>query len=145
MSAGRGSRLSQILQHTAEIRNTGIGFDRNANPPVEPKDLSVLGLGDYAGHLFGESEGIKRARKRLNEEYLAPLSFANDLLLARIGVAGAQEDNLRLRQLLEKLELALTASTDADSAHNRGLGSNNLLFMACELLLLAAESDGFST
>ena len=143
MSAGRGSRLSQILQHTAEIRNTGVGFDRNANPPVEPKDLSVLGLGDYASYLFGESEGIKQARTRLNEEYLAPLSFADDLLIARIGVAGAQEDNLRLRQLLEKLELALTASADADSTHNRGLGSNNLLYMACELLLLAAENDGF--
>lgn len=143
MSAGRGSRLSQILQHTKEIRDTGVGFDRHADPPPDPKTLSVLGLGDYASHLFGESEGIKQARKRLNEDYLAPLSFANDPLLARIGVAGAQEDNLRLRQLLEKLELALTASADAESAHSRGLGSNNLLFMACELLLLAAESDGF--
>lgn len=142
MSAGRGSRLSQILQHTKEIRDTGSPFDK-LDPPADPKTLSVLGLGDYASHLFGESEGIKHARKRLNEEYLAPLSFANDLLLARIGVAGAQEDSLRLRQLLEKLELALTASTDAESAHSRGLGSNNLLFMACELLLLAAESDGF--
>lgn len=143
MSAGRGSRLSQILQHTKEIRDTGIGFDRHADPPADPKTLSVLGLGDYASHLFGESEGIKQARKRLNEDYLAPLSFANDLLLARIGVSGAQDDNLRLRQLLEKLELALTGSADAESAHSRGLGSNNLLFMACELLLLAAESDGF--
>jgi len=143
MSAGRGSRLSQILQHTKEIRDTGVGFDRHADPPADPKTLSVLGLGDYASHLFGESEGIKQARKRLNEDYLAPLSFANDLLLARIGVAGAHEDSLRLRQLLEKLELALTASADAESAHSRGLGSNNLLFMACELLLLAAESDGF--
>ncbi len=143
MRAGRGSRLSQILQYTAEIRNTGVGFDRNANPPVEAKNLSVLGLGDYATYLFGENEGIKQARKRLNEEYLAPLSFADDLLLARIGVAEAQEDNVRLRQVLEKLELALTGSADADSAYSRGLGSNNLLFMACELLLLAAESDGF--
>jgi putative ATP-dependent endonuclease of the OLD family len=58
--------------------------------PADPKTLSVLGLGDYASHLLGESEGIKQARKRLNENYLTPLSFANDLLLARIGVAGAQ-------------------------------------------------------
>lgn len=143
MSAGRGSRLSQILQHTLEIRDTGVGFDPKADPPADPKTLSVLGLGDYASHLFGESEGVSLARKRLNEDYLAPLSFANDLLLARIGVAGAQEDSLRLRQLLEKLELALTASANVGSAHSRGLGSNNLLFMACELLLLAAESDGF--
>lgn len=143
MSAGRGSRLSQILQHTKEIRDTGNPFSKLADPPEDPSTLSVLGLGDYASHLFGESDGIKQARKRLNDEYLKPLSFANDLLHARIGVAGAQEDGLRLRQLLEKLELALTASADVVSAHSRGLGSNNLLFMACELLLLAAESDGF--
>lgn len=143
MNAGRGSRLSQILQHTKEIRDTGNPFNKFADPPDDPKTLSVLGLGDYANHLFGESEGIKQAHKRLNDEYLRPLSFANDLLHARIGVAGGQEDNLRLRQLLEKLELVLTASADTESAHSRGLGSNNLLFMACELLLLAAESDGF--
>ncbi len=143
MSSGRGSRLSQILQHTKEIRDTGSPFNKFADPPDDPKSLSVLGLGDYASHLFGESEGIKQARKRLNDEYLKPLSFANDLLHARIGVASAQEDGFRLRQLLEKLELALTASADTESAHSRGLGSNNLLFMACELLLLAAESDGF--
>lgn len=143
MSAGRGSRLSQILQHTKEIRDTGTQFNKSADPPDDPKTLSVLGLGDYANYLFGESKGIKQARKRLNDEYLKPLSFANDTLHARIGVAGAQEDSVRLRQLLEKLELVLTASADAESAHSRGLGSNNLLFMACELLLLAAESDGF--
>lgn len=143
MSAGRGSRLSQILQHTNEIRDTGNPFNKFADPPDDPKTLSLLGLGDYASHLFGESEGIKQAHKRLNDEYLKPLSFANDPLHARIGVVGAQEDSLRLRQLLEKLELALTVSPDSESTHTRGLGSNNLLFMACELLLLAAESDGF--
>ncbi len=143
MSAGRGSRLSQILQHTKEIRDTGNPFNKLTDPPADPKTLSVLGLGDYASYLFGESEGIKQARKRLNDEYLNPLSFANDLLRARIGVASAQEDSLRLRQLLEKLELTLTMSADTETTHSRGLGSNNLLFMACELLLLATESDGF--
>jgi putative ATP-dependent endonuclease of OLD family len=143
MSAGRGSRLSQILQHAKEIKSTGVGFNSTINPDPDPKTLSVLGLGDYASFLFGENEGIKSARNRLNDEYLEPLSFANDLLKARIGVSGAQDDALRLRQLLEKLELVLTGATDAASIHGRGLGSNNLLFMACELLLLATESDGF--
>ncbi len=143
LSAGRGSRLSQILQHTKEIQDTGTPFNKFADPPDDPKTLSILGLGDYASHLFSNSEGIKQARKRLNDEYLRPLSFASDLLQARIGVASAQEESVRLRQLLEKLELALTTSADVESPHTRGLGSNNLLFMACELLLLAAESDGF--
>lgn len=143
MSAGRGSRLSQILQHTKEIKGSGVGFDSAANPNPDPKTLSILGLGDYANYLFGESDGIKQASKRLNDEYLEPLSFANDLLKASIGVNGSREDATRLRQLLEKLELVLTGGKNEGSSHGRGLGSNNLLFMACELLLLATESDGF--
>jgi len=140
MGAGRGSRLSQILQHTEEIKETGIAFDPKAEPPIDPKKLSVLGIGDYANFLFGDSDGIREARDKLNCEFLNPLSFANDLLNARIAVSGSQEDTVRLRQLLEKLEPALV---DGDADHTRGLGSNNLLFMACELLLLAAERDGF--
>lgn len=143
MSAGRGSRLSQILQHTKEIRDTGTAFDRSLSPGPDPTTLSVLGLGDFANHLFRESLGIKMAGDKLNDEYLKPLSFARDVLRARIEVSGSRDDATRLRQLLEKLDLTLSASTGSDSAHTRGLGSNNLLFMACELLLLAAESDGF--
>lgn len=143
MSAGRGSRLSQILQHTSEIKNTGVGFDKDRMPNLDPKTLSVLGLGDFANYLFRESQGIKKAGDKLNDEYLKPLSFARDLLQARIEVAGSRDDAVRLRQLLEKLELTLGATVAGDSAYTRGLGSNNLLFMACELLLLAAESDGF--
>lgn len=143
MSAGRGSRLSQILQHTSEIKKTGVGFDWKSTPNPDPKTLSVLGLGDFANHLFRESQGIRKAGDKLNDEYLKPLSFAKDLLRARIEVAGSRDDAVRLRQLLEKLDLTLGATADGNSAHTRGLGSNNLLFMACELLLLAAESDGF--
>lgn len=143
MSSGRGSRLSQILQHTGEIKNTGVGFDRKKNPSPDPQTLSVLGLGDFANFLIGQSRGIQKAGDKLNDDYLKPLSFAKDLLRARIDVAGSRDDAVRLRQLLEKLDLTLGVDTDGDSAHTRGLGSNNLLFMACELLLLAAESDGF--
>jgi putative ATP-dependent endonuclease of OLD family len=143
MSAGRGSRLSQILQHTKEIKETGVPFDAATLAGLDPKTLSVLGLGDYASFLFGESKGIAATRTKLNDDYLAPLSFADDPLRARIGVSGHSDDAVRLRQLLEKLEVALAPMADPLSAHSRGLGSNNLLFMACELLLLAAESDGF--
>lgn len=143
MSAGRGSRLSQILQHTTEIKNTGVGFDRVSTPDPDPNTLSVLGLGDFANYLFSKNEGIKKAGQKLNDEYLKPLSFAKDLLRARIEVAGSRDDAVRLRQLLEKLDLMLSTTAHGDSDHTRGLGSNNLLFMACEMLLLAAESDGF--
>ena len=88
MSAGRGSRLSQILQHTKAIKDTGVPFKAETVAGLDPITLSVLGLGDYASFLFGESEGIKATRIKLNESYLAPLSFADDPLQARIGVIG---------------------------------------------------------
>lgn len=143
MSAGRGSRLSQILQHTKEIRDHGEKFDPNANPPIDPSTLSLLGLGDYANHLIENSHGVKGTRKKLNEDYLQPLSFSGDTLNASVRIGSNRDDNTRLRQLLEKLEVNLSDTDLSEGAHCRGLGSNNILFMACELLLLGVEVDGF--
>nr|WP_298724316.1 AAA family ATPase [uncultured Steroidobacter sp.] len=77
-------------------------------------------------------------------EFLKELSFHGSLLEGYISVSGSKGDtSIRLRQLLEKLELGLRDEGDEDSTANRGLGSNNLLFMACELLLLGSEAEGF--
>jgi putative ATP-dependent endonuclease of OLD family len=142
LSAGRGSRLSQILQHTKEIKEHGSGYDP-ANPPTDLSTLSVLGIADFANALLGENTGIRNARKRLNDEFLKELSFHGNTLESYISVSGSKGDaSVRLRQLLEKLELDLRDSDNAATA-NRGLGSNNLLFMACELLLLGSEAEGF--
>jgi putative ATP-dependent endonuclease of OLD family len=143
MSAGRGSRLSQILQHTKEIKTQGEPYDQEKDPRPDPSKLSVLGLGDYANYLLGESDGIKKTRAKLNDDYLSALSFSGDPLGASISVSRSSDDATRLRQLLEKLEVSLGASGLLDEPLARGLGSNNLLFMACELLLLASEEEGF--
>lgn len=142
LAAGRGSRLSQILQYTKEVKESGVDYDGVATPHPDPATLSVLGVGDYASALLEERDGIKTARKRLNENYLKPLSFSGDDLIAHIGVNTAGDKDVRLRQLLEKLELELKHE-DAQGPANRGLGSNNLLFMACELLLLGSEVTDF--
>ena len=62
MSAGRGSRLSQILQYTREIRELGQDFDPNSTVPLDVDKLSVLGVGDYASALLRNRDGIKEAR-----------------------------------------------------------------------------------
>ena len=141
MSAGRGSRLSQILQYTKEIREVGEDFDPEATTTNED-ELSVLGVGDYASHMLRGRKGIKEARDRLNEEYLTPLSLIGDSLTAYIDVNTRGDREARLRQLLEKLELELRDGKDVGAPLNRGLGSNNVLFMACELLLVGTEEDG---
>jgi putative ATP-dependent endonuclease of OLD family len=142
LSAGRGSRLSQILQHTKEVKEHGTGYDR-ANPPADPSTLSVLGIADYANALLDDHKGIRSARDRLNVDFLKELSFRGNTLEGHISVSGAKgDDAVRLRQLLEKLELDLRDGDD-EATSNRGLGSNNLLFMACELLLLGSEAESY--
>lgn len=144
MSTGRGSRLSQILQHVKEIKEHGQDYDPKNTPRPDPGTLSVLGIGDYANALLGEHKGVKSARENLNTKYLKHLSFSGSRLEGHISVSGSRgETSVRLRQLLEKLELALRDEDDPEGPSNRGLGSNNLLFMACELLLLGSEEEGF--
>lgn len=141
LAGGRGSRLAEILRNTEEIKNEGVAFDRAGGAAPDVDALSVLGVGDYASALLREREGIRKTKDKLNENYLKPLSFAGDTLEGRIDVGQGGDDEMRLRQLLERFELELRNSTLPDSP-NRGLGSNNLLFIACELLLLGSEDVG---
>ena len=138
-----GSRLSQILQHTKDIKEHGEKFDPRSAPTTDPSKLSLLGIGDYTNHLIENSHGVMGARKKLNDDYLQPLSFSGDTLQARVRISGNRDDSTRLRQLLEKLEVILGDTEPSEGPHCRGMGSNNILFMACELLLLGTEVDGF--
>lgn len=142
LSAGRGSRLSEILRSTKQVTDVGADYDPEANPAPNVADLSILGIGDYLSALIGEHEGIRQARQTLNETYLKPLSFAGDSLEGRISVGRQGDRDARLRQLLERLELELRSGPAPELPSVRGLGSNNLLFMACELLLLGSEAVG---
>lgn len=138
LSAGRGSRLSQVLHKTGEVKASGIGYDPSAQ--TDPKLLNVLGIGDFANALLEQQTGINKTRNKI-DTHLTGLSLHGDGLMSSIKVSGAtaSPDN-RLRQLLEKLDLNLGSKQDAGG--KLGLGSNNLLFMACELLLMAQEDEG---
>lgn len=142
LSAGRGSRLSEILKSSRQVIDVGADYDPETNPTPNVADLSLLGIGDYSSALIGEHEGISQARQTLNETYLKPLSFAGDSLEGQISVGRQGDRDARLRQLLERLELELRSGAAPELPANQGLGSNNLLFMACELLLLGSEADG---
>ena len=142
LSAGRGSRLSEILKSSRQVIDVGADYEPEMNPAPNVADLSLLGIGDYSSALIGEHEGIRQARQTLNETYLKPLSFAGDSLEGQISVGRQGDRDARLRQLLERLELELRSGATPEQPANQGLGSNNLLFMACELLLLGSEADG---
>lgn len=139
LSAGRGSRLSQVLHHTEEIKTGGEGYNRN----IRVRDLAtlnVLGIGDLANRLLEDQEGVKSTVEKIND-HLDRLSLQGDAVRSNIRVSGSTaSDDARLRQLLEKLDLAFGGV--GQQAGKPGLGSDNLLFMSCELLLLAQENEG---
>jgi putative ATP-dependent endonuclease of OLD family len=135
MSSGRGSRLSQVLHHSEQVRTSGVGYNPEAGE-IDFHSLNVLGIGDLANDLLTKQKGIIDARDKI-DAHLKGLSLKGGGIGSNIKVSGATaSDETRLRLLLEKLDLSISGDGKL------GLGSNNLLFMACELLLLAQEDEG---
>ena len=137
LTAGRGSRLSQILHHTEKVKTEGIPYDSKCDPQtIDLAKLNVLGIGDLANDLLKRQKGIVDTRNTI-DTHLDRLAISSDEIKSSIMVSGATaSEDLRLRQLLEKLDLVL------GGFGKLGLGSNNLLFMACELLLLSQDDEG---
>ena len=136
LAAGKGSRLSQILQSHPGFQDQGMDDFDQANPEILPKTL--VGIMRHAEHRIANNYVISAARKQLNEEYLDRFSIGDDTLTGSIGVARSTE----LGQILEKLELRLDPPANLDLPTPRGLGFNNVLFMATELLLLGEATTG---
>ena len=143
MSPGRGSRLSQILSNVPEI-----GQGESFNVENIPQDanavgkLGLVGLADYMRHNVKRHFGVGSAQDAINNQYLTSLSLRGDDLQGRIDVSEGGTEPARLRQILERLELGLFNAATGNPMGRYGLGSNNLLFMACELLLLGKEPEG---
>ena len=141
LSSGRNSRLSMVL-HALDGVDEGGEFDaKNTDISLlkadDIKKLGLLGLGDYFNKLIESHQHVKSGKAKVNK-HLDALQLHGDSLQSSIAVSQNGSDSQRLRQLLEKLTLNL------DNAPGRmGLGSNNILFIACELLLLTGEKENF--
>ncbi|MGS7254309.1 ATP-dependent nuclease [Pseudomonas anuradhapurensis] len=140
MSPGRGSRLSQVLRNFPSIKD-GSGFDVE-QPLASPESLSLAGLAGYLRHLVNKHPGVAAAQDSVNDNYLSHLSLDGDELHGHINFVEGSSESARLRQILERMELSLLDQGSHEARGEYGLGSNNLLFMACELLLLGKEPDG---
>lgn len=132
LQPGRQSRLSQILGAHKSIG----GQDKNDFNAALPKEVpkNLVGLMAFAQHHLGEHDVIKGVEKDINDNYLNKFAFAGDELHSRIQIA----PDLALQPILERFELSLvpSAGIHADERCDRGLGYNNALFMATELVLL---------
>ena len=134
LSAGRGSRLAQILRQSGLVK-TGSDI-HDANILLKDQKLSILGIAKLVSDLLATQQGVDDTRQKIDET-LEGLALHSDKLTSAIRVSGATaSDDTRLRELLEKLDLRL------EGEGRMGLGSDNLLFMACELLLLGQDDVG---
>lgn len=143
MSPGRGSRLSQILSNFPDITR-GNPLDATNLPATfaDAAALNLAGMSDYLRHLVDGHPGVSSAQTAINDDYLKLLSLSGEQLHGRINFAEGATEAAKLRQILERLELGLLENTTGATRGTYGLGSNNLLFMACELLLLGKELEG---
>jgi putative ATP-dependent endonuclease of OLD family len=129
---GRQSRLSQILGAHKNIAGQEVNDFDKASPKVIPERL--VGLMAFAQHHLGAHDVVKGVEKDINENYLSQFAFFGDDLQSRIRITS----DLALTPILEKFELSLLPGPHIhpDARCVRGLGYNNALFMATELVLL---------
>lgn len=129
---GRQSRLSQILASHQSIKGQEENDFDIENPTNVPEKL--VGLTAFAQHHMGKHKVISDVQKDINDNYLTKFAFVGDELSSRIRITS----ELALQPILERFELGLLPSfgIHPDERCIRGLGYNNALFMATELVLL---------
>lgn len=132
LKPGRQSRLSQILGAHRSIQGQEVNDFDAADADKTPQNL--VGLMAFTQHHLGQHPVIKGVEDDINQNYLGKFAFAGDTLESRIQIA----PDLALQPVLEKFELGLlpSAGINPDLRCARGLGYNNALFMATELVLL---------
>ncbi|PYC29603.1 ATP-dependent endonuclease [Aquipseudomonas alcaligenes] len=129
---GRQSRLSQILAAHRSIDGQEQNDFDITTPATVPSNL--VGLMAFAQHHLGNHQVIRDVQDDINNNYLNKFGFAGDALSSRIQIT----PDLGLQPILERFELGLLPASGIDPNERcvRGLGYNNALFMATELVLL---------
>lgn len=129
LRAGRRSRLSRILRAMPSMG----AESKSAVPGATPTLADTLVASDAA---VRGNTAVREVASNVNTAFLDKLSFAGDPLSATLdlGAHGSFD------QVLERFELYLNAGA-GETRVQRGLGYNNLLFMAAELLLLQSHPD----
>ncbi|MEU2462382.1 AAA family ATPase [Streptomyces sp. NPDC012473] len=127
LRSGRGSRLSQILAGYPAMKDQDVD---DYDPEGDAPPSTLRGILRRAEHDIRDNGAVSAVSQDINSAYLQRFAIGGDILRAKISVAS----DATLARALERLELNLYAGSDEWT--RRGLGYNNALFMAAELLLL---------
>ncbi|MBE5810402.1 MAG: DUF2813 domain-containing protein [Clostridiales bacterium] len=137
MQAGRNSRLSQIVQSIPEL-NAGESVYVEG---MDLKQLSLTGIADLSNKLLAEHPKLQKANQDISDIVTSKMLLKGDHVDTQFAVAGTNAaENKKLIALLEKLDLSAKANNGSGKV---GLGTSNVLSMACELLLNRQAGSSF--
>lgn len=131
MQAGKHSRLAQIMQHVSAI-------DSGDDVYVDGNDihnLSIAGIADLSNTLLSSHSALEQINDEMTAILQQKMLLKGDSVKTRLEVAGANANKIKKQMaLLEKLDLAVDKNA-SDMSGRAGLGTSNIMSMACELLL----------
>lgn len=137
MQAGRRSRLSQIIQNIPSLTDG----ERKYKKGMDLHELSLVGIANLSNKLLFDYPALNGINKNMTDILGEQMLLKGDSIKTRLEVAGADSSDLqKVMSLLEKLDLAI----DKDSSVMNGkvgLGTSNIMSMACELLLHKESED----
>lgn len=129
------SREETEVENTEkEDEETEIGNDiYNRGDDLE--DLSVLGIANLSNDLLAKHKILSAVNLDMTSIIKEKMLLETDSFTTKLEVAGSNlNDKRKVMSLLEKLDL--TVDKDSSSLMGRvGLGTSNVMSMACELLL----------
>ena len=131
MQSGRHSRLSQIIQHIHTLTDGKDEYQQG----MDLNELSLLGITNLSNNLLVNHPVLKTVNSNMEEILSKQLLLKQDEIKTRFEVADSRSKELqKINALLEKLDLSV--DKNASSMQGKvGLGTSNILSMACELLL----------
>ena len=141
MQSGRNSRLSRVIQN---LSNVNEGKDEYESGD-QLESLSILGILNLSNQLLTEYKPLKDASSQMTDILAQQMLLKGDSIVTSFGVSGANaSDSRKIVSLLEKLDLTIDQD-NSTIVGLPGLGTSNIMSMACELLLKrnAQESSEF--
>ncbi|MCP9329098.1 ATP-dependent nuclease [Liquorilactobacillus satsumensis] len=137
MQAGRGSRLSQVIRQIPKLDKG----DKKYYEESEVTKLSLTGIFDLTNYLLEHFQPLLAANKQMNDILTQTMLLNGDQVETKLEVANSNiSESQKILSLLEKIGLNIDHDKK-DIYGVPGLGTSNIMSMACELLLQKQKSD----
>ena len=131
MQSGRNSRLSQIVQSIPNLNSGTHEYSEN----MDLRQLSIAGIADLSNKLLAAHPSLKKTNQDVTSILHDRMLLHGDSLQTQLQVAGMDVlESKKFISLLEKLDLT-ALNSEGKSQGRVGLGTSNIMSMACEMLL----------